>query len=66
MESSPTDPYFIGSYTCPFCGAVSHNPNDALFRYCGRCHEWGDEPLPLRVAPLAGTSQPPGASLLAG
>ena len=26
------------SFLCPRCGAVSHNPNDAAHRYCGRCH----------------------------
>lgn len=26
------------AYTCPKCGAVSHNPNDAANRYCGACH----------------------------
>lgn len=31
------------SYTCPHCGAVSHNPNDVAFRYCGRCNFWGDD-----------------------
>ena len=25
------------SYTCPRCGAVSHNQNDERERYCGRC-----------------------------
>ncbi len=25
-------------FTCPFCGAVSHNPNDVRERYCVRCH----------------------------
>jgi hypothetical protein len=25
-------------FTCPFCGTVSHNPNDVRERYCGRCH----------------------------
>lgn len=25
-------------YTCPRCGAVSYNLNDARERYCGRCH----------------------------
>jgi hypothetical protein len=25
-------------FTCPFCGAVSHNPNDVRMRYCARCH----------------------------
>jgi ribosomal protein S27AE len=26
------------SFTCPRCSIVSHNPNDACERYCGRCH----------------------------
>lgn len=25
-------------YTCPICGAVSHNLRDVQERYCGRCH----------------------------
>ena len=25
-------------FACPRCGAVSHDPNDAAHRYCGRCH----------------------------
>jgi hypothetical protein len=29
--------------TCPFCGFVSHNPNDALHRYCVRCHVFVDD-----------------------
>lgn len=28
------------TFTCPKCGAVSHNPNDARERYCGACHEF--------------------------
>ena len=28
------------SFTCPRCGAVSHNPTDAVQGYCGRCHDW--------------------------
>jgi ribosomal protein S27AE len=38
------------SFTCPKCGATSHNPNDLREGYCGRCHEWtrarepGDHP----------------------
>jgi hypothetical protein len=31
------------SFTCPFCGALSHNPNDARERYCGRCHRFVDD-----------------------
>lgn len=30
----------LPSYTCPRCGAVSHNPADVAERYCGACHEW--------------------------
>src|ERR1700756_349758 len=25
------------SYTCPRCGAISHNPHDEANRYCSRC-----------------------------
>ena len=33
------------AFTCPRCGATSHNPNDVRERYCGRCHDWtGDTP----------------------
>ena len=32
------------TYTCPVCGAVSHNANDVARRYCGRCHRFGDDP----------------------
>jgi hypothetical protein len=28
------------SFTCPRCGAISWNPNDAREGYCGRCHDW--------------------------
>jgi histidine triad (HIT) family protein len=28
------------SFTCPRCGATSHNPNDVREGYCGRCHAW--------------------------
>jgi transcription elongation factor Elf1 len=28
------------SFTCPRCGATSHNPTDIEQGYCGRCHEW--------------------------
>jgi hypothetical protein len=29
-------------FTCPFCGAISHNLNDADQRYCARCHVFVD------------------------
>lgn len=28
------------SYTCVFCGKVSHNPNDERQAYCGACHRF--------------------------
>lgn len=28
------------SFTCPACGAESHNPNDERERFCGRCKQW--------------------------
>jgi predicted RNA-binding Zn-ribbon protein involved in translation (DUF1610 family) len=28
------------TFTCPKCGAVSHNPNDVKEKYCGACHEF--------------------------
>lgn len=31
------------SYTCPHCQAVSHNPNDAIQLFCGRCKRYGIE-----------------------
>lgn len=27
-------------YTCPRCGATSHNANDITEQYCGVCHDW--------------------------
>lgn len=42
------------SFTCPRCGATSHNPNDVAQGYCGACHDWTGEvppvPTPTRVA----------------
>lgn len=35
-------------FTCPFCGAVSYNPNDARERYCGRCHVFVDDAIERR------------------
>jgi hypothetical protein len=31
-------------FVCPRCGVKSHNPNDKLERYCGRCHAFVDDP----------------------
>lgn len=31
------------SYTCPYCGATSHNPDDEQASYCGRCHRFDSE-----------------------
>jgi len=42
------------AFTCPRCGAVSHNPTDQAEGYCGRCHDWtapvDSEPLWERCA----------------
>lgn len=56
-----------GSFTCPRCGATSHNPNDVEAGYCGRCHDWTgsagpfagirvliDPDLPVNVIELRG------------
>jgi hypothetical protein len=32
-------------FTCPFCHLVSHNPNDAREKYCGRCHVFVEDVL---------------------
>lgn len=29
-------------YTCPRCGAVSWDPLDRRYSYCGRCHQFAD------------------------
>lgn len=31
-------------FTCPRCGAVSHNPNDEPNDYCARCRWWTGSP----------------------
>jgi hypothetical protein len=36
-------------YTCPKCGRISHNPNDALNRYCGYCHLFEEQGLSGRA-----------------
>lgn len=28
------------SFTCPRCGATSHNPTDVEEGYCGACHDF--------------------------
>jgi hypothetical protein len=40
------------TYTCPKCGKTSHNPHDAVNRYCGNCHQYEDEQC-------SGPKQPP-------
>ena len=30
-------------FTCPDCGATSHNPRDEAEQYCGRCHVFMDD-----------------------
>lgn len=55
----PNDPQ---TYTCPFCGAVSHNPDDVRERYCGRCHQFATDNSPEGVELIVGRIKP----LLAG
>lgn len=31
------------TFKCPKCGRVSHNPNDAIEKYCGSCHAFFDD-----------------------
>lgn len=38
-------PLVFASFTCPRCGAVSYNPNDAANRYCGRCHVFVEDAM---------------------
>lgn len=33
------------AFQCPFCQTVSHNPNDARYRYCARCDIFVDDVL---------------------
>lgn len=40
------------TFTCPRCGATSHNPNDVREAYCGRCHDWTRPSEPLVLPPL--------------
>jgi ribosomal protein S27AE len=32
------------SFVCPRCGAESFNTHDIIYRYCGRCHAFVDDP----------------------
>ena len=34
------------SITCPTCEAVSYNPKDIQFGYCGRCHAFTSKEKP--------------------
>lgn len=48
-------------FRCPECGAVSYNPNDAAYGYCGRCHDFTAAPQPgVMVVPnRRGRPRPP-------
>lgn len=35
------------SFTCKRCGMTSHNLNDEEHRYCGACHLFEDQLLPV-------------------
>lgn len=51
------------AFTCPRCGAVSHNPMDEREGYCGRCYDWTggevlrrpDSPVDLGEPPYPGS-----------
>lgn len=34
-------------FTCPRCGATSTHPDDYRNGYCGRCHDWTGDPMPM-------------------
>ncbi len=36
------------TFTCPFCGHISHNPNDVEQWYCGACHVFVEDELVRR------------------
>jgi hypothetical protein len=40
------------SITCPRCGWTSHNPHDVAERYCGHCHVFLDDAVPMVAAVL--------------
>lgn len=45
------------TYTCPECGALSHNPHDEAERYCGRCHQYEERAKNTRLAQLLAEAQ---------
>jgi hypothetical protein len=36
-------------FTCPDCGITSYHPEDVKHEYCGGCHRFTQDPLPLIV-----------------
>lgn len=54
----------IEPFTCPRCGAVSHNPNDIRARYCGACHWWTGHPVLGIVDPLSVAESEPAPARL--
>jgi hypothetical protein len=38
------------SVTCPRCHRVSYHPEDFVYRYCGFCHEFHDDAMPVVVS----------------
>ncbi len=45
-------------FTCPICGAVSHNIGDVLNRYCGRCKVFVDDEAQIYGAIIDGKLKP--------
>jgi hypothetical protein len=56
----------VESFTCPFCGAVSPNPNDIAQRYCVRCHVFVDDEEATYLAIIHGQLPPNKAFYKAG
>jgi hypothetical protein len=40
------------SFTCPKCGMTSYHPKDVEHGYCGNCHDWTEDYLPLNYSGL--------------
>lgn len=56
----------MADFTCPFCNATSHNPNDAAPRYCGQCHIFVDDEATAYKAILHERIKPHAAAYKAG
>jgi hypothetical protein len=53
----------MSGFTCAHCGATSAHPDDAVNRYCGRCHHFCDD---VRVCGVTGDFAPDPLAALSG